>query len=321
MRVSTSAPGKLMLFGEHAVVYDRPCIVSAADIRYRVRSEPRADQQMAVTSSVNGQTYTYTPDALRTMTDFPREAAFVLSAIKRLLKTADFPFGLNLTTAGPALSYGLGSSSAVTVATIGNLNQVYELGLVPAQIFRLAYDAVLDVQGAASGFDVAAAVYGGTLYFVTGGQTIVPLDVPELPIVIGYSGRKVGTVNLIDEVRQRRERHPRLIDGVFDHMADITRSARASLQHGDWASVGELADIHQGLLDSLGVNTLDLSRLIFAAREAGALGAKLSGAGGGDCMFAVCQPANQDMVQDALRAVAPSLVTVPLNAPGLRQDD
>jgi mevalonate kinase len=318
MKVITSAPGKLMLFGEHAVVYERPCIVTAVGIRVRVEISKVDSEKITVQSSVGSTNHTIAITDLLGTTQFPKEVSFVLSAIKVVFSKYNIASGLLISTYGPENSYGLGSSSAVTVATIANLDELFKLKLSLSEMFQLSYQAVLAVQGKASGFDVAAAVYGGTLFFTTGGMQITPLEIPTLPVVIGYSGKKVGTVNLINAVEKRQQDYPRIVNSIFDTIAKITEEARLSLLNDDWETVGILADINQGLLDSLGVSSLSLAKLIFASRSAEALGAKLSGAGGGDCMFAIAPNTRKTEVQNAIERAGGEVIDIQLNAPGVR---
>ena len=169
-----------------------------------------------------------------------------------------------------------------------------------------------------SGLDVAAAVYGGTCYLErVRRRARSPLAVAGMSVVIGYSGSKVSTTALLRKVATLRARQPDLIDPIFALMGRLTIRARDSLLEGRWCDLGRLADIHQGLLDALGVNTASLSRLIFAARAAGAWGAKLSGAGGGDCMFALTNTDRREDVAAQIPAAGGKVIDVSCNAPGV----
>src|SRR5258708_3319998 len=183
MRVTASAPGKLMLFGEHAVVHNHPCLVTAVGIRVSATAE-----------KVTGDTVTIsTPKQTREVSvgelaggQFPnRETAFVEAAITQVMAKYRVQSGLRVSTQGPANSFGLGSSSAITVATIAALCDLF--GIRPSQrdLFDLSYAAVLAVQGKGSGFDVASAIYGGTNYFLSSGREISAVTVVDLSIVIG----------------------------------------------------------------------------------------------------------------------------------------
>jgi mevalonate kinase len=316
MQHTASAPGKLMLFGEHAVVYGQPCLVTTVGLYVTATVEARDSADVVIstpTLRAEGRDHHVALTALGQQ--LQPETAFVEAVAARVVQRLNKPHGLFIATDGPALSYGLGSSSAVTVAVTAALNACYQLNLDQRGLFDLAYAAVLDAQGKGSGFDVAAAIYGGTIWYERRGALIEPLHVAGLPFLIGYSGAKVSTRRFVDGVGRLHERHPVVVDQIFATMAQIVHEARPALEQGNWQAIGDLMDINQGLLDALGVSTPPLNALITATRAAGALGAKLSGAGGGDCMFALAgeQPA---AVAAAIRATG-ELVDLPLGVAGV----
>jgi mevalonate kinase len=321
-KTTASAPGKLMLFGEHAVVHGYPCIVTTVGLYVSVSVEAIAGTDIIIsTPGLRERGAEYHIALAQLGKSLQPETSFVEAVTARAVRMAGAKGGLRITTDGPALSYGLGSSSAVTVAATAALSAFYGLGLDERGLFDLAYGAVLDAQGKGSGFDVAAAIYGGTLWFETGGAAIERLKAPALPLLIGYSGAKVSTRRFVDGVSVLRERHPEIVERIFATIGAITAMARPALEHGEWARLGDLIDLNQGLLDALGVNTPPLADLIFAARSAGALGAKLSGAGGGDCMYALIDPESEvghnGPVAEAIRA-AGQLVELPLGVAGVQ---
>jgi mevalonate kinase len=320
--VTASAPGKLMLLGEHAVVYDRPCLVTALDLRVRVTVSLTQDDDITIdTPNLRAarQDYRVASAALKpaAAVSFNRETAFLEAAAAQVFDHYGVRAGLVISTDGPRKSFGLGSSSAVTVAAVAALAQLFDQPIDNRELFDMAYAAVIQVQGKGSGFDVASAVYGGTLYFLTGGSVIEPLPIEDLPIMIGYSGQKVSTTDHIERVAELRRRQP-VVDQVFDVMSNLVGEARQHLVRRDWTALGDLLNINQGLLDSLGVNTPQLAALIFASREAGALGAKLSGAGGGDCMFALVDDPGREAVERAVQQAGGEVVVIGVNATGVR---
>jgi mevalonate kinase len=322
MTVTASAPGKLMLFGEHAVLYNHPCLVTAVDIRVAVTASTTPTDDLHIEThgqpAVEGARRVPIDAVLGSREFLDPRTAFVEAAVRQVFTRYRVQTGLRIDTQGPAMSYGLGSSSAVTVAALAALIELLGFQVDRFELFKLAHAAVLAVQGSASGFDVASAIFGGTLWFVTGGPEIEPLTVPDLPVVIGYSGAKVSTTRWVDRVAELHARQTALVDSILETIEGITRAARAKLVDGDWEAVGELMNLNQGLLDALGVNVPQLAAPIFAAREAGACGAKLSGAGGGDCMVALAGRDRHPAIKQALEAAGTQVVEAAPNAEGVR---
>jgi len=320
--VTASAPAKLMLYGEHAVVYGVPCVVTAVDLRVRVSVALRRDDRVTIRTPMLAESFTIRTDEVMCGAPVPPAVHFVVAALRACWQTTA-PCGLDLhTRADFSHSYGLGSSSAVTVATVKALNAATGASLDAQQVFRLSYDAVLDAQrGIGSGYDVAAAAFGGTLYYITPGDVIEPLTREELPLVIGYSGIKASTTEWVRRVAELRERHPALVQHIWRLTQDLVDEARGALMRRDWAACGRLMDINHGLLSALGVSTGPLDSLVHAARAAGAYGAKLSGAGGGDCMIALADEDRRSSVTAALNGSglpAAGVVTVRTGAEGVR---
>src|SRR3989344_1439341 len=189
MKITVSAPGKLMLLGEHAVVYGHPCIVTAMDTRMRVSVSVNGDK----TNTINA------PQV--------KECRFVQESIKLFCKKFNLHQHIKIHTAGDfSHQVGLGSSSAVTVATVKALSDLFDKKLTTKEIFDLSYQVTIAIQGVGSGFDIAAAVCGGTLFYVYGGKIIKPLKTEQLSLVIGYSGIKADTPSLIRRVRETYEK-------------------------------------------------------------------------------------------------------------------
>src|SRR3989338_2227690 len=197
-KIIVSAPGKLMLLGEHAVVYNHPCLVTAVDQRMRATVETLDTLEFQLDAEDVKVTGYKKPLSELGVGDIPKGAKFVEIAAKNLLNNPEilkrvqndkWKKGIRIITESDFSSqFGFGSSSASTVCTVKAVSELLGLNLSNKEIFDLSYKTVLDIQGKGSGFDVAAAVYGGTLYFVTGGKIIEPLIIKELPLIVGYSG-------------------------------------------------------------------------------------------------------------------------------------
>lgn len=319
MTITASAPGKLVLFGDHAVVYGYPSIVTSVGLRYTVTIEQIDDPFIEIqTPELLAKNLTRRCPIADLKTNRLKETAFVEAAVHQFFNSHAAPSGLKITTAGPELSYGLGSSSAVSVATIFALSHLFGIVLSLREIFNLSYAAVLDVQGTGSGVDVASAVYGGTISYVKDGAETELLNTRDFPILIAYSGHKVSTTNYIAQVAELQQRQPQFVNPIFDLMGKIVGEAKASLLAGDWQKLGDLSNLHQGLLDALNVTTPQLFSSIFAARTAGAWGAKLSGAGGGDCIFAIVPPEKKSEIAKSIQQANGFIVDLPVGVPGVR---
>ncbi len=334
-KITVSAPGKLMLFGEHAVVYDRPCIVTAVGQRMKVTVELTEEPTFQLEApDVKVENYKK-PIEDAGVGEIPKGAKFVEGAVKNFLNRhpvldtgsinidsrfrGNDKWGVKVTTKSEFNSqFGFGSSSASTVCVIKALSELTGAKLSNKQIFNLSYKTVLDIQGKGSGFDVAAAVYGGTLYFVIGGKVIKSLNLPSLPLIVGYSGIKADTVTLINEVKERAKKYPRVIDNIYDQIGKIVDSAKKGILQGDWETAGELMNFNQGYLAALGVSSSKLESMIHSARDAGAYGAKLSGAGGGDCMIAIASQEKKKDVKKAITGAGGQIIDVETNVEGVR---
>jgi len=318
-KVTASAPGKLMLFGEHAVVYGRPCLVTAVDRRIKVSVELLERNEVVISAPEVGITSFCQRLGDLGKKPCPKEVIFVSRGIKNFFAAAKIKNGLKIATKSDFSSqFGFGSSSAVTVATLKALSELFGKKLTKQALFDIGYRTVLEIQGVGSGFDLAAAIWGGTLCFVAGGKKIEPVKVGQLPIVVGYTGIKADTPTLVRKVATYYQSNRILVDAIFDSVEKIVIKAREALENRDYPELGVLMDQNQDFLEKLGVNCGKLNRLIEAARKAGAYGAKLSGAGGGDCMIAVVSDENRKRVKSGINAAGGLVLKVKINAEGVR---
>lgn len=301
-KISVSAPGKLMLFGEHAVVYNRPCLVTAVSARIKVSIE-------------------------RTSGDFKIEAPqvkdvrFVEETVGFFQKKFKIGNGLAIKTESDfSCEYGFGSSSAVTVGILEGLRELFNLSLSKKDLFDLGYKVTLAIQGLGSGFDIAAAAFGGVLYFLTAGKVIEKLSVKSLPLVVGYSGVKADTSTLVKRVGLGFKAQRSRIEKIFNEIAQIVEEAKKELIEKNWLRVGYLMSKNQALLQKLGVSTKKLDKMCQAAEKAGAFGAKLSGAGGGDCMIALISNEKKRAVERAIERAGGKVIKVQTCAEGVRDE-
>lgn len=322
-KITVSAPGKLMLLGEHAVVYGRPCIVTAVGQRMKVTVE-LTDKPFFQLDAPDVQVINYKkPMADFVKGDIPKGAKFVEIAVRNFLishpERLAKDLGVKVTTKSEFNSkFGFGSSSASTVCVIKALSELSGAKLSNKDIFKLSYKTVLDIQGKGSGFDIAAGVFGGTLYFVTGGKVIEPLNKSSLPLIVGYSGIKADTVTLINKVSEKAAREPEAVENIYNEIKRLVELGKEALLKEAFSTLGDLMNQNQALLSQLGVSIDKLDQMIQAALEAGAQGAKLSGAGGGDCMICLVSPQKAKAVKKAITQAGGQVINVKTGVKGVR---
>jgi mevalonate kinase len=324
-QVTASAPGKLMLSVGYAVVHGHPTIVTAVDQRlYATVVKNGVDVFHLDAPDLGLTSYTKTISELGTK-DLPKAVRFIEILYKNFLEKHPQKEGIIVTTKSDfSSSYGFGSSSAVTVAFAKALTALYDVKLSNKELFELCYQAVLDVQGVGSGFDLASAIWGGTLYFISPARVVKSIDSGNLPVVIAYSGVKADTPTLIRMVNNMLDEDPDRINKVFDGIGKIADDFVDIFENGvgvgdeGWQKVGNLFDQSQQFAKDLKVSNNKLEKLILAAKNAGAYGATSSGAAGGDCILAVVGQDGRADVESALKQAGGKIIDVNLNATGVR---
>ncbi|MBS1263513.1 MAG: Mevalonate kinase [Methanonatronarchaeales archaeon] len=278
--IQSSAPAKVYLFGEHAVVYGEPAVAAAVDLRARVQLEERGDSRIRVEARNLDSTATIDHDGdLEGVDPFLR---YVFGAAKSAGAR-----GLNVTTDSDIpVGSGLGSSAAVTVATIHAASRHAGLELSREEIASLAHGVERDVQGSASPTDTYVSTMGGVNVVETGRNRFEQVDTGSLDLVAGDTGETGATGELVEMVGDMSERFPS-VRHVIKTIGEVSRDGLEALESGDTESVGVLMDVNHGLLEALGVSTPRLSSMVHSARTGGASGAKITGAGGGGCIVAL----------------------------------
>ncbi len=319
--VTVSAPGKLLLLGDHAVVYGYPCIVTAVNARIAATVKIIEESVFELDASdVNIHGYKK-PMSEIGMGDISKDAKFAEFAVKNFVKTFPFSGGISIQTQAQfTKSIGFGSSAATVVSILAALVKLTHPPVSEKQLFLLAKQTVLDVQQAGSGFDVAVALYGGTVLFENYGEKIEPLSMQPIPLVVGYTGVKADTATLVNSVSQKREKEKVKVDRIFEAIGKLVDEAKERMIEGDWERVGRLMDFNQEYLRNVGVSSETLELLISAAKKAGAWGAKLSGAGGGDCMIAVASPDKRQNIVNAIVAAGGTVINVMTGEQGVRAE-
>ncbi|MEM7001709.1 MAG: hydroxymethylglutaryl-CoA reductase, degradative [Pseudomonadota bacterium] len=293
-----SACGKIILLGEHAVVYGRPAIalpiplaVEASVRKFGSNSEegvniliPRWGLEQRVHENTQGLS-----GILASVLD-------QLGLLHENMHIEVFPH--------VPRAMGLGGSSALAVAILRAVDHAYDLKLGDERINALAFECEKAAHGTPSGVDNTVATYGTPLLYRR--QNDEPLFEPvrlgqPLELIVGITGKESLTADAVARVRRAWEQYPDRYEAVFDQIAQLTLAGKEALLAGRLEEIGELMNLCHGYLNALQLSTPELEELIHIARTHGALGAKLTGGGVGGSMVALC-PDNKQAVKAAMQA-------------------
>ena len=313
---TASAPGKIILFGEHAVVSGVTALGGAIDLRAKVTLQDLAGKVLIETEDLALRGFSMDLITGQLVSANAMHATRYVSAALREFEARDL--SVRIKSEIP-LAAGLGSSASIVVATVAALNGHLGLGLSRTEIASTAYRIERKVQnGLGSPMDTALATYGG---YCRVAKEVQPLDLPPLEMVVGCTKLPHDTSSEVKKVQRLKECYPDVVEPIFQAVGAISMRAVPLIKEQDIPGLGELMNINHGLLESLGVGTRELSELVYAARNAGgAYGAKLTGAGGGGCMIALPKSGTQDALMAALRQARGSAFAVKTGCEGVRQE-
>jgi hydroxymethylglutaryl-CoA reductase len=270
------AAGKVILFGEHGVVYGRHALALPIPdaVAVTLTRSDRLDHDLPVE-----------------LVDLLLSEAGVEDSAWRIDVDSRLPFGK-----------GLGSSAAIAVAIARAFNQRLGLGFDDERINAIAFACEKLAHGTPSGVDNTLSTYAQPMLFRNDEELqLTAIDVNEAaPLLIAWGDEKGKTSEQVAAVRERREQAPARFDALFDEMDSLSLQGADLLRSGDWQELGALMNVCHGLLNAIGVSTPNLERMVTLARQGGAAGAKLTGAGGGGSIVALC-PDGVDDVDNALR--------------------
>lgn len=260
---SAFGPGKVILLGEHGVVYGHPALAAPISRGMRAYGEPAESTQLEV------------PDGLSPAHQEALERAFARAA-----KKARYPaVSVRLESELP-LSMGLGSSGALAVAIARLLLEAKSGKPAPREaVEALAFEMEREFHGTPSGVDHTTSARGTMVLFQRGKVTEVKARRP-IKVLIALVGPRASTKATVGALRERQRRWPTRYRRVFEHIGALVRDGAAAARAGDLEALGDVMNMNQGLLSSLGLSSEALEAMVYRLRGLGALGAKLTGAGG-----------------------------------------
>jgi hydroxymethylglutaryl-CoA reductase len=276
-----SAAGKVILLGEHAVVYGRPALALPLPeaISAGVYDSPSGTR-------LNIPAWNFEQELLEDATE---GSMALLQVILRRLGLESKKILVDVQARIPPAA-GLGSSAALAVAMIRALDNAYSLGMNDREVNEFAFECETLAHGTPSGIDNTVAVFGKTIVFRRKGpRRIRELSLDRLPpLVVAWSGTRGSTRSQVEAVRNRWLQDKATYERIFDEIGHISLEGAAALGKGDDARLGSLMNVAHGLLNALQVSTPLIEEMVEIARSSGAAGAKLTGAGGGGSIVALC---------------------------------
>ena len=274
------------MVGEHAVVYGVPALVVGLD-RGATATARRSEHSLL---TIGDRAAKATDD-----TELGRAFRALLEALGASPCVVDVALEL-------PPGAGLGASAAIGVAASRAVLEAH--GDACTDVSRVMHGAMAwegVFHGNPSGVDAWASAYGGCFSFVRGSGRKPILLGRDLPLAIALAGPPASTRLMVEGVARLRERRPEIVDKTFQGIESIARNAALCLEAGDLPGLGKLLDLNQMLLSGLFLSTPEIERACALAREAGALGAKLTGSGGGGAVIAVTD-GNSEPILDTWRS-------------------
>lgn len=302
MRVVSSAPGKIIIGGEHFVVYGSQAVAGAIFLRARVEAEENKEGIVSISSENMRISATWRGEKL--LRESSTGAASRLSPLHELARVVlerHGGSGLNLKIRSEIpRGAGLGSSAAISVATAFSASRA--LGHDPSlrEVTELASVAEQLLHFRPSGIDLAVATQGGMIVFKQGEThgRIQPGEPPFFLLIDSGTPRRTG--EMVKRVAGLRERYPSIFNKLQEAVSEIVDEVVSALRRGELGRVGELMCMNHAILRAIGVSTPRLDALVEDAMRAGALGAKLTGGGGGGCVIALVKREDAEHVSKEL---------------------
>ena len=275
--------GKIILTGEHSVVYGMHAVAAPISLgmKAKVRDHDRGIRLIIPRWGVE--------QTLKFGAEHRHSIYRSLEIILDQLELREQGMVIEVAPEIPK-AMGMGGSAALAVAIIRALDTNFKLGLSHEAVRELSFKSENIIHGRASGIDNTVATYGRLILFQKNNPPVITaLNLAgDIPIVIGISGVESMTSKMILRIRKAREKHPEWYDDIFAGMNELSLAAREAIESGDLARLGHLMNLNHGYLNALSLSCPQVEELIDIARNNGALGAKITGGGGGGAMIALC---------------------------------
>ena len=312
MKSSASAPGKVILFGEHFVVYGIKAILASIDKRVTVTSETSDDDKIIVKSSLG----TAVIDSEKSLKEVKSSFKPFVYLAKKLMEENDYKGGITvLINSDIPSGVGLGSSSACCVAAAGSIAGLFG-EYSRDQILKLAIEAEKTIFKETSGADTTVCTYGGIIeYDKQSGFKKIETK-PEFYLVIANSKQTHSTNKVVSKVNRLKKENEKLFSLLCDKETSLIESVDEYLKNNDLKELGESMTENQDYLEQIGVSNDKLNSMIKIAQQS-SYGAKLTGAGGGGCIIALTDQSNLENTLEGLKKENYECFSVKIDSTGL----
>jgi mevalonate kinase len=324
-RARAAAPAKIILFGEHFVVYGNPAILASINRRVTVTAKKAKEDNNNNTSSkvkiesdiasgeFDGSTFRLIEGANARGTLEP-----LYYAVRQALDNRKQKMGLEIEIKSDIpYGVGLGSSAASLVATIAAVESLFGKP-DRKKVCESAIEAEKIIHKNSSGADCFVSTFGGMIHYSKGEGFKKIESKTKLFLVIGDTGIKHNTGDLVSSVRKLKEANQMLFSGLMSQSKDICNQALAALNNGNIEHLGMLMNENQLILERLGISHEKADELIDVARRAGALGAKITGAGGGGAIIALASSKqDSETIASAIKEAGQSAFEAEIDSKGL----
>jgi len=315
--IEASAPSKVIIVGEHFVVKGQPAIAAALDVRSKARIEENL--KGIIIRSINLNFEVMIPMELSG--SLPKE----VEPFRRILKTMSERYGklrpakITLESEIPVGS-GMGSSASTFAAFTAAYSRYLGVELSLDEVNEIVYEAECVVHSKPSGIDNTIVTYGGVIAYRKG-EGFLRLNVKinqDYAWLVADTGVRRSTGDLVRRVLDLYDKYEEVLMPLYHAAGHLAIEAAKALEQGDYEKLGELMNINQGMLEAIGVSTLQISEIVYKAKEAGALGAKLTGAGGGGAVLILAKRGDLNEVEEAIKPYTAKIFKTRITHTGIR---
>ncbi|MDX2014295.1 MAG: mevalonate kinase [Myxococcaceae bacterium] len=263
LHITSFGPGKVILLGEHGVVYGQPALAAPISRGVRAWAVPAPKCSLELPEGVK-----------------PEHSRSLERAFARAAKVTGHPKVLVTLESDLPLSMGLGSSGALSVAVSKALLEA-KTAKPPErkQLERVAFEMEKEFHGTPSGVDHTTSARGEMILFRRGAVRVVKSPIP-VRVLVAIVGERPPTKTTVGALRERQQRWPGRYKRLFLEIGKVAAEGAQAVTKGDLEALGDLMNVNQGLLNAVGLSSEGLEAMVNRLRRLGALGAKLTGAGG-----------------------------------------